>query len=131
MPIFKPKPMPPSSKNIGGPGKLAQGGNKRTGPQGLGIFGKQRFLSKSSFATKVRDNSSFFTDRDIKMSREDRKNFVGKIDKLTSGKTTLNPGDLKMIDKKLRQEEFLARGTSKEFKIKGERKALKKMIEPR
>lgn len=96
---------------------------------GLSIFGKQGYLDKSSLKGKLESRQDFFTDSNIKMDIEQRRKFAEKINKFVSGKTTLNLGDAKIIEKKLREEEFKVKNTPKEFKIKRERAALKKLFD--
>lgn len=88
-----------------------------------GIFGSKKSLEKKSFEYKLREREDFFGK--YKMGKDQRKKFAEKINKLIPGKTTLNPEDIKRVDKTLRQEESLARGTPKEYEIKRERAALK------
>jgi hypothetical protein len=100
------------------------------GVTGLGVFGKQGFLEKRSLLGKLRNRQDFFTDSNIKMSGEQRSKFAEKLKNLLpKGKSTFNIGDVKVIDKKLKQQEFLAKNTQEKFKVRRERAALKKLFE--
>jgi len=96
----------------------------------LGVFGKQGFLDKGFLTGKLEGRQDFYTDSNIKMGREQRKKFAEKLKEwLPKGKNTFNIGDVKIVEKKLIEEEFKVKGTPKEFEIKRERAALKKLFD--
>lgn len=117
-PIDLPKPL---GQSMRGQSISPKSGVKNT----PGIFGSKRSLEKRSFEYKLGERGDFFGK--YKMGRDQRKKFAEKINKLIPGKTTLNPEDIKIVDKKLAKEESLAKrtSTSREYEIKRQRAALK------
>lgn len=100
------------------------------GVTGPGVLGKQKFLEKKSLVEKLKNRQDFFTNPNIKMSGEQRKKFAEKLkDLLPKDKPTFNIGDVKIIDRKLKKQEDLAKDTQEKFKVKRERAALKKLFE--
>ena len=120
------------NKPLFGPGGPGGGMSPKPEAKKMGsqssIFGSKRFSDKSSLRKKLEGRQDFYTDSNIKMGKDQRTRFSEKLKGLLPGnKSTFNPEDFKRVDKKLAKEESLERGTSKEFEIKRERAALKKL----
>ncbi len=123
---------PPSERKYVPPSTPTKSEVKRVDPKKdsveKSVFGKEGYLEKRSLRGKLEGMQDLFTDPNIKMGRDQRARFSKKLEGLLPGnKTTFNPEDVKRVDKKLAQEESSVRGTPKEFEIKRQRAALKKI----